>query len=240
MTPGTTPGRSAGDRWSPWLRSVALCGVPAFFGASFLWGTGRAVSLVAPVLLAVMMAGIAVTHSATTGGDGQPPSADVPDTSARRRELARWCRVAAACAAIVLLLAVVSVLSAWWVPLTAAVLVVTTPPARDFARTHVLHRAGSTSTGNATIPEPGWPPGRAPDDGAGTVAEVSGLDTAELCHLWRVTFWMVRDLRAPARTLRVVELRQEVLDELHRRHPDQVERWLSSGRHGADGPARYL
>jgi hypothetical protein len=40
--------------------------------------------------------------------------------------------------------------------------------------------------------------------------------------------------------VRVVGLRQAILDELETRHPDEVGRWLRSGRHGADGPARYL
>jgi hypothetical protein len=51
---------------------------------------------------------------------------------------------------------------------------------------------------------------------------------------------MVRDLRAPARTVRIVELREEVLDGWSDPTLREVARWLTSGRHGANGPARYL
>lgn len=80
----------------------------------------------------------------------------------------------------------------------------------------------------------------APDASGCHDVRVLDLNTSELCRLWRVTFWMVRDVRSPARTVAVVDLRQAVLDELERRRPDAVRCWLTSGRGEADGPARYL
>jgi hypothetical protein len=224
-----------------------------------MWGPGRVVSLAVPVVLVVTMAGLGVTlstRSPTVGEVDHRLSAQ--DRRNQRHELRRearwwWC-VLAGCVSVMLCLALAAALAPWCVPVMLLALAGTTPPGRGWLRARTRWspdfeggrgndhglvgraRQGAhvgPARGRAAVRPSG---GELPFDGSRT----ADLDTDELCRLWRVTFWMVRDLRAPARTLHVVELRAEVLDELERRHPHEVARWLTSGRHGADGPARYL
>jgi hypothetical protein len=222
-----------------------------------MWGPGRVASLAAPVVLVVTMAGLGVTLSsnAQTGGE-VVDRVSAQDRRDRRHELRRearwwWC-VLTGCVSIMLCLALAAALAPWTVPVALLALAGTTPPACMWLRGRArlgrdLQSGGGNDDGLERRAGQDAYPGQARGrpvlrlsgdelDGSRTV----DLGTDELCHLWRVTFWMVRDLRAPARTLRVVELRVEVLDELERRHPREVARWLTSGRHGADGPARYL
>jgi hypothetical protein len=218
-----------------------------------MWGPGRVLSLAAPVVLMVTMAGLVVTLSSNA-----PTAGEVDDRRARRHELRRearwWWYVLTGCVSVMLGLVLAAALAPWSVGLALLGLAGTTPPARTWLRgrirlgSHPMGGRGSDrglegqagegvhqsqSRGRAAVRLSG---AELPFDGSRT----ADLATDELCHLWRVTFWMVRDLRAPVRTLHVVELREEVLDELERRHPREVARWLTSGRHGADGPARYL
>lgn len=207
-------------RWSAWLRPVAAWGTVPLCVSVVTWGLDRTVAALAPVLLVVAATALVMRRP---GG---------------RHELRWWCLVAGASASAALSLAVAAAVSSWLAVAAVASLALTAPPAR--ARLSALSGAGaapphhsdaaasvSASTGAASeaTPAGSW---------------VADVDTSQLCHLWRATFWTVRDLHDPERALHVVELRQAVLDELERRHPDEVDRWLSSGHHVADGPSRYL
>ena len=74
-----------------------------------------------------------------------------------------------------------------------------------------------------------------PDDTA-----LHALDDAELCRTWRRSFVALQHSRSVARCLEVVRLRQLCLDELDRRHPKQLQRWLDSGARAAGNPLPYL
>jgi hypothetical protein len=238
---------------------VSLCGAPVLCLGVLMWGPGRVVSLAAPVVLVVTMAGLGVTLSTRSPTVGDlDHQLGAQDRRNRRHELRRearwWGCVLTGSVSVMLCVALAAALASWCVPVTLLALAGTTPPGHRWlrARTRVspdleggrardLGLQGRAGHGVHLGQARGRPSVRLSDearpfDGSRT----ADLDTDELCHLWRVTFWMVRDLRAPARTLYVVELREEVLDELERRHPHEVARWLTSGRHGADGPARYL
>jgi hypothetical protein len=225
------------------MRPVTGCGVVAGCGATVAWGPDRVAALAAPVAIGVAITGLVLVLGGTAAdrehrGVGVPAVGPRPE---RQHEVCWWCRVAAASVSVVMSLAVAAAVSTWCAVVVAAVLVTTAPPLRDRLRVQARSgRRGGPSVAVRGSPVPGSSPGAMRGDGLLRGSRTADLDTAELCRLWRVTFWMVRDLRAPARTLHVVELRHEVLDELERRHPGEVRRWLDSGRHGADGPSRYL
>lgn len=66
-----------------------------------------------------------------------------------------------------------------------------------------------------------------------------GLDDAALCQAWRRSFLLLQTSRVD-RVVRVVELRQQYLDELERRHPAGISRWLASGARAAGNPLPFL
>jgi hypothetical protein len=72
------------------------------------------------------------------------------------------------------------------------------------------------------------------------VTTVAALTDAELCRLWRGTFWELQARRAPDQVLRMVALRQSCLDELERRHPSALHAWLVSGARASGGPEKFL
>lgn len=238
MSAGSTPGR----RWSGWLRQVTACGAVAFCTAGATWGIDRTMAAIAPVLLVTAMTALAMTMTRCPedGGTSRRPS-----DSSRRHDVAWWCLVAAASASVVLCVAVAGALSPWLALGTAAALALTTPPSRrhlSAASAAARPNPDPPSTQAESVPDdphrscPTGTPGAAAPGGS----SVADLDTTQLCHLWRASFWTVRDVSDPAQTVRVVQLRHDLLEELERRHPDEVRRWLTSGRHCADGPSRYL
>lgn len=227
--------RDARERWLPWLHVVTLCGAPAFCGTALVWGPVRAGVLAVAAALVVAIIGL-VNVLFIDEHHSHPLRA----SSQRRRDIGWWCHVAAASGAVMLILALASMLAPSGALLALVALLVTIPPARTWVRSQFSNHVRNRPDAHLQdLPAP-TQPSCAPVDVHDSPVRTVDLDTAELCHLWRVTFWMVRDLRAPARTLHLIELRQEVLDELERRHPDAIGLWLSSGRHCADGPARYL
>jgi hypothetical protein len=225
------------------MRAVNLCGLVALFPCLVARGIGGVVAVIGPILLAVTMAGTASILSPTRGAR---------EGETWHRVAGWWVYVASTCASIVLVLVLASAASASLALLWLGTLVVTSPHVRRAAR----GRLAGGPAGGAAVPmapegleriDPGAAhPPREPLglDWSSTVAEssspVSTMSTAELCHLWRTTFWMVRDGSSPGRTACVVALRQAALDELDRRHPEAIRQWLRSGHHCADGPARYL
>lgn len=248
--------------WSRWLRGVASCGLLAVCVALPLWGIGWVLTLLAPVLVAgTTGAALAVLgHDRAGAGDGPTP----PDRSGRPGAGTWWCLVVAACTSSVVCAAVAAAVAPALVPLWFAALALTTPPVRARLVRHLRPEPAQRATSSphpeperagrppddvrpardheATEPGPttGVPRPGVPDDPRCAYVRITDLGTAELCHLWRVTYWAVRDTRSPTRARHVVEVRHAVLDELEKRHPEAVARWLRSGHHGADGPARYL
>lgn len=224
-----------------------------------MWGPARVVSLAGPIVLMVTMAGLGVTLSISSPTVGEVDHRlSAQDQRNRRHELLRearrWWYVLTGCVSVMLCLALAAALAPWCLAVTLLALAGSTPPGHKWLRARTRLSSdleGGQGNDHGLEGQAGHgahlrqartrPAVRLPgEELAFNGSRTAELNTDELCHLWRVTFWMVRDLRAPARTERIVELRREVLDELERRHPQEVARWLTSGRHGANGPSRYL
>jgi hypothetical protein len=85
---------------------------------------------------------------------------------------------------------------------------------------------------------------------AGRLAELSNrlpradklvdLDDSALCLAWRQSFVSLSASRDAPSVLELVELREQYLDELTRRHPAEIARWLASGARAAGNPMRFL
>lgn len=71
-------------------------------------------------------------------------------------------------------------------------------------------------------------------------ASVPSLDDESLCQAWRRSFVHLATCRLPSRRLEIVHLRQLYLDELDRRHPVAVQRWLTSGARAASNPMPFV
>jgi hypothetical protein len=69
---------------------------------------------------------------------------------------------------------------------------------------------------------------------------VPTLDDGALCQAWRRSYVRLQASRAAEVRLHVVRLRQLYLDELVRRHPAEVRRWLASGARAAGNPLPFL
>lgn len=71
-------------------------------------------------------------------------------------------------------------------------------------------------------------------------AAIDGVSTGQLCRVWRESYWLLAEPGPGPAHGEVVDCRRRVLDELERRDPAGVARWLGSApRAGAD-PGRYL
>jgi hypothetical protein len=85
---------------------------------------------------------------------------------------------------------------------------------------------------------------------AGRLAELSkrlprpdrldDLDDPALCLAWRQSFVSLAASKDVGSVLELVELRERYLEELTRRHPDEIARWLASGARAAGNPMRFL
>jgi hypothetical protein len=66
------------------------------------------------------------------------------------------------------------------------------------------------------------------------------LTDAQLCTAWRVSFSALEKARTEQQRLRIVEERQDCLDELERRNPHGLAAWLASGARAAGDPTRFV
>lgn len=66
------------------------------------------------------------------------------------------------------------------------------------------------------------------------------LDDSALCLAWRQSFVSLAATRDARLRLELAELREQYLDELTRRHPVEISRWLASGARAASNPMRFL
>lgn len=89
--------------------------------------------------------------------------------------------------------------------------------------------AGSTSAPENGIMSAGWMV-RAPES----------MDEASLCLAWRRTYVALQQVCTQRATLRVVQRRQELLDELERRNARGFAAWLASGARAAGNPSKYV
>lgn len=66
------------------------------------------------------------------------------------------------------------------------------------------------------------------------------MDDASLCMAWRRSFVALQRASSPGGTWRIVQCRQEYLDEIERRNPEGFSAWLVSGARAAGDPSRYV
>jgi hypothetical protein len=66
------------------------------------------------------------------------------------------------------------------------------------------------------------------------------LSDAELCRLWRSTFWELKSPHSEGECLTLVFLRQCCLDQLEKRDPAALEGWLTSGARASSSPEKFL
>jgi hypothetical protein len=71
-------------------------------------------------------------------------------------------------------------------------------------------------------------------------AKLRSLSGTDLCHAWRASFTALQETSSPSQRIRIVEARQEYLDEFERRNPEGFMAWLASGARAAANPTRYV
>lgn len=69
---------------------------------------------------------------------------------------------------------------------------------------------------------------------------VASLSTPELVRAWRLSFNLLFSAPTTAARSEVVARRQQYLEELERRDPSGLQRWLASGARLSSDPGRYL
>src|SRR3954447_17938180 len=69
---------------------------------------------------------------------------------------------------------------------------------------------------------------------------VKQLTDLELCTEWRRSFSVLSVASQASVRLEVVRVRQVYLDEIERRHPVELKRWLASGARAAGNPMPFL
>ena len=82
-------------------------------------------------------------------------------------------------------------------------------------------------------------PVRLPDRPA-QAAGISGRPTPDLCRLWTDTGTEIARATTPDRVARLLEVREAVLEELERRDPEGVRRWLDSAPPATASPLPYV
>lgn len=269
-------------RWTGWMRVVHACGVLGFCLGVITWGLARVLSVVSPAILAITMAGaVAVLsddHIARRCDRLRRWVAVACAGASVILIIVLASRVSAAWVWLWLSGLVVTSPPAFdaargWLCARSSSLRPPHTSPHGWTRhgwTPVRGGAGLCWGGDEDAlmvrPEQFGIPGteRGPETVAAArpgerddyTGQVGALSTIELCQLWRVTHWMIREptgttpytpiesgFRGEWRTeriLRLAQLRHAALDELERRRPDAVSQWLGSGHHHADGPARYL
>jgi hypothetical protein len=103
--------------------------------------------------------------------------------------------------------------------------------------------------GQSGSDSPAAPPSERSGETAESAAAVSGdaaqpgpqsLTDAQLCTAWRVSFSALEKATTEQQRLRIVEERQDCLDELERRNPHGLVAWLASGARAAGDPTRFV
>ena len=112
--------------------------------------------------------------------------------------------------------------------LTLGLLAIGAPAVLRPLLAHVPHPCTSTTV--TPLPPPA----------ASVPMDCQAFTDAELCWRWRTSFATLQYTLAPAERLHIVQTRSALLDELARRNPDGLTRWLGSGARAASDPTRYF
>ena len=70
--------------------------------------------------------------------------------------------------------------------------------------------------------------------------ELHDLGLDDLCQLWRRTYFEILDAVPPSDTAAVAHYRQCILDEIDRRNPGGLNRWLATRPRPSSNPLPYL
>ncbi len=112
--------------------------------------------------------------------------------------------------------------------LTLGLLAVGAPAVLRPLLAHAPHACTSTTVTPLPPPAPSVP------------MDCQVFTDAELCWRWRTSFATLQYTLAPAERLHIVQTRSALLEELARRNPEGLTRWLNSGVRAASDPARYF
>jgi hypothetical protein len=134
-----------------------------------------------------------------------------------------------------------------WAGVAWVVLVAATHPALEHQLSRRLGTTDPMAAGSdaprreATVAPPaGLEAGPVTSAGLPDPEVIAGLDDETLCQAWRRSFVHLATCRLPTRRMEIVHLRQVYLDELARRHPAAVRRWLASGARAASNPMPFV
>jgi hypothetical protein len=106
-----------------------------------------------------------------------------------------------------------------------------------------LGQAGSDSPSappSEPAGQPAEPAAAAAEAGEDAPPQPPALTDAQLCTAWRVSFSALEKASTEQQRLRIVEERQDCLDELERRNPHGLAAWLASGARAAGDPTRFV
>ena len=100
---------------------------------------------------------------------------------------------------------------------------------RALGRSHPIGVDGQSPPGTESLPRASW-----------LETPLGSMDDPTLCFAWRSSYvTLQRPLSLNSRA-RLVDKRQEFLDELERRHPRGFSAWLESGARAAGDPSKYI
>jgi hypothetical protein len=211
-------------RW--WLACVHTAAVAGLLCGLVLWGWQSVLGLVVSFLVIASLAVVAVW-----GGD---ESHDLRQTATVSAYLTLGLTAAAGLVA-----------ATGGLGLLLIVVLAITSPHLDLWR-RVREWVGPSRT-TPYGPAAAWPPhdaatepGPAPAPAAPAVEDLTTLDDAALVLAWRRSFVQLEAARSELDRLTVVARRQQLLDELERRCPEGVARWLASGARAQGNPQPYL
>ncbi|MGH3386606.1 MAG: hypothetical protein ACRDO1_18660 [Nocardioidaceae bacterium] len=120
-----------------------------------------------------------------------------------------------------------------WAFLVVALAAATSPAAFRFCAAR-LGRHEPDREGRPRAPEP------EPASTAARTSAAAELSDDGLCLAWRISYTALQRPLSLANRARLVQARQEYLDEIERRNPDGLRAWLDSGARAAGDPSSFL
>jgi len=177
-----------------------------------------------------------VSDPSVSGPSGSGPS--VWRAGRQRRVVQVGSAAAVAVAVATLTVAgMVAVLGAATGPLLLLIAAVLAPWGWSRLRPHAdRYWTGRVAVGSGCLVEPNVSTGPRP-----LVSVLASLSTAALCREWQRSYLALRAAPDQATRDAIIELRRRYLDELHRRDPAGLTRWLAAdSRPAASSPHRHL
>lgn len=123
---------------------------------------------------------------------------------------------------------------------SAGVLAVTLVALAAASSPPLVRRLGPRARGRSHVASLVRPP-RGTDEGqaAGADRTLRALSDEALCRVWSDSYWFLGRVTTCGERTRIVALRGRVLDEMDRRRPSSVVRWLDEGPSPQLGPPAF-